>query len=69
MTVTILDTERPMSFLLGSREEAAQATVDVVSPASLMGAAVGGAKVGDEVTYTTPTGRRRVLRITHLQPY
>jgi transcription elongation factor GreA len=68
VTVTFLDTERPMTFLLGSREEAAQAAVDVVSPASPMGAAVGGAKVGDEVTYTTPTGRRRVLRITNLQP-
>jgi transcription elongation factor GreA len=68
VTVAFLDTDHPMTFLLGSRE-AAQATVDVVSPSSPMGAAVSGARVGDEVTYTTPAGRRLALRITHLQPY
>jgi transcription elongation factor GreA len=48
VTVTFLNTDHPMTFLLGSPEEAAQATVDVVSPSSPMGAAVGGARVGDE---------------------
>ena len=69
VTGTFADGERTMTFLLGAREEAAGATVDVVSPSSPMGAAVGGAKVGDEVTYTTPTGTRRALRITDLQPF
>ena len=69
VTVTFLDTDRTMTFLLGTREEAAHAPVDVVSPSSPIGAAVVDAKVDDQVDYRTPTGRRRALRITSLEPY
>lgn len=64
-----LTSGRTMTFLLGSREEAAHASVDVISPSSPLGAAVDGAKVGDEVTYTTPAGKDVTARITEVQPY
>jgi transcription elongation factor GreA len=69
VTVELVASGRTMTFLLGSREEAAHATVDVISPSSPMGAAVDGAKVGDEVTYTTPAGKELTARITHVEPY
>jgi transcription elongation factor GreA len=69
VTVEMLASGRSMTFLLGSREEAAHATVDVISPSSPLGAAVDGARVGDEVTYTTPAGKDLTARITHVEPY
>jgi transcription elongation factor GreA len=69
VTVEMLASGRTMTFLLGSREEAAHATVDVISPSSPLGAAVDGAIVGDEVTYTTPAGKDLTARITHVEPY
>ena len=69
VTVELVASGRTMTFLLGSREEAAHASVDVISPSSPMGAAVDGAKVGDEVTYTTPAGKELTARITHVEPY
>ena len=60
---------RSITFLLGSREEAAHATVDVISPSSPLGAAVNGAVVGDEVTYTTPAGKDITAKITNVEPY
>ncbi len=64
-----LTSGRSMTFLLGSREEAAHATVDVISPSSPLGAAVDGAVVGDEVTYTTPAGKDITARIMNVEPY
>jgi transcription elongation factor GreA len=69
--VEVVGAGRAMRFLLGSREEAAHAPADlqVVSPTSPMGAAVDGALVGDEVSYTTPAGKDMAVRITHVEPY
>jgi len=47
-------------FLLGSREEAAHASIDVYSPTSPLGGAVIGRKVGSEVTYKLPRGERSI---------
>jgi transcription elongation factor GreA len=71
VVVDVLGSDRQLRFLLGSREEAAHAPDDlqVVSPTSPMGAAVDGARVGDEVSYTTPTGKDVAVRITHVEPY
>ena len=69
VTVEMPASGRTMTFLLGSREEAAHASVDVISPSSPLGAAVDGAKVGDSVTYTTPAGKEMTARITHVEPY
>jgi transcription elongation factor GreA len=69
--VEVVGAGRTLRFLLGSREEAAHAPADlqVVSPTSPMGAAVDGARVGDEVTYTTPAGKDMAVRIKHVEPY
>ncbi len=56
-------------FLLGSREAAATATVDVYSPTSPLGAAVAGASVGDTVSYETPTGKQVSVEILAAEPY
>jgi transcription elongation factor GreA len=53
------DTER---FLIGSREEAETANVEVYSAASPLGKALTGAREGDTVEYETPTGK--VIKVT-----
>lgn len=58
-----------LTFLLGSREEAATATVDVYSPTSPLGAAVLGAKVGDSVSYLTPAGKSVTVQVVSAAPY
>jgi transcription elongation factor GreA len=60
------DTE---TFLLGSREEAATATVDVYSPTSPLGAAVLGRSVGETVEYTTPNGKVLAVEIISSETY
>jgi transcription elongation factor GreA len=45
------------TFLIGSREEAGHADVEVYSAQSPLGQALTGAKVGEAVEYTTPTGK------------
>jgi transcription elongation factor GreA len=60
------DTE---TFLLGSREEAAHATIDVYSPTSPLGAAVMGRRSGESVTYALPNGRELTVEITDVTPY
>lgn len=57
------------TFLLGSREAAATADVDVYSPTSPLGAALVGAKVGDSVTYQTPAGKSMTVTIESAEPY
>lgn len=69
VTVRFAGSEESESFLLGSREAAATAGVDVYSPTSPLGAAVLGAKVGDTVTYATPTGRTMSVQILGTEPY
>jgi transcription elongation factor GreA len=60
------DTE---TFLLGSREEAATAGIDVYSPTSPLGAAVIGQGVGDTVEYTTPAGKTLQVEIVSAEPF
>ncbi len=69
VTIDFLASPRTMTFLLGSREEAAHASVDVISPSSPIGSAVLGAKVGDTVAYTTPAGKELQVRITSVESY
>ena len=71
VTVDVVGADRTIRFLLGSREEAAHAPADlqVVSPTSPMGAAVDGARIGDEVSYTTPAGKEMTVRLTDVEPY
>jgi transcription elongation factor GreA len=57
------------TFLLGSREEAAHASVEVYSPTSPLGAAVLGQRVGDSATYTLANGKEMTVEILKVEPY
>jgi transcription elongation factor GreA len=50
------DPEDTETFLLGSREIAATTDLTVYSPESALGKAILGARPGDTITYTAPTG-------------
>lgn len=67
VTVEFLGRPRTMTFLLGSREEAAHSEVEVISPGSPIGAAVLGAHVGDTVSYATPAGKQLTVKITAVE--
>ena len=64
---TALDEEE--SFLLGSREEAAHASVEVYSPTSPLGAAVLGKRVGESAQYSLANGKVMEVEILHVEPY
>ena len=74
-TVTVAyggDLDDTDTFLLGSRELLAlddSVVTPVYSPQSPMGAAVLGHKVGDEVTYAAPNGRRISVTITVIESF
>lgn len=60
------------TFLLGSREVLGiddSVDVSVYSPQSPLGAAVLGAKKGDEVTYPAPNGRQISVTVVELAPF
>jgi transcription elongation factor GreA len=57
------------SFLLGSREVAGDANIDVYSERSPLGAAIQGKKAGDSVSYTAPNGRNITVEIISAKPY
>jgi transcription elongation factor GreA len=69
MVVTAEIAGRPMEFLFGSRESVGTAEMDVFSPESALGTAINGRKVGDTVTYTTPTGREIPVAISAARPF
>ena len=57
------------TFLIGSREEAGTTDLDVYSSASPLGQALTGAKEGDEVSYSTPTGKTLTVTLLSAKPY
>ena len=70
MTVTVSfegDNEE-VTFLLASREEVG-APIDVYSPKSPLGAAIVGKRVGEEGSYTAPTGAEIKVRVLEAKPY
>jgi transcription elongation factor GreA len=56
-------------FLLGSREEAAHASIEVYSPTSPLGAAVLGKRIGDSATYILANGKEMTVEVLHVEPY
>ena len=60
------DTE---TFLLGSREVAATTDLTVYSPESALGQAILGAKAGDTVTYTAPSGAEIKVTVVKFDVY
>jgi transcription elongation factor GreA len=69
VTVKFLAFDEEETFLLGSREEAAHASVDVYSPTSPLGAAVVGKRVGDTATYQLANGKDMTVEIMKVQTY
>ncbi|HKD96161.1 MAG TPA: transcription elongation factor GreA [Micromonosporaceae bacterium] len=60
------DTE---TFLLGSREIAATTDLTVYSPESAVGRAILGAKQGDTVSYTAPSGAEINVTVVEFKPF
>jgi transcription elongation factor GreA len=56
-------------FLLGSREDNTHGDLEVFSAQSPMGRALNGAKVGDHVSYATPSGRTLTVELLSAEPY
>ncbi|MBD9698282.1 transcription elongation factor GreA [Flavimobilis sp. GY10621] len=69
MIVTLDFAGEEMTFLLGSREIVGTTELDVFSEASPLGASILGRSVGDEVTFTTPTGAERLVKVLKAVPY
>jgi transcription elongation factor GreA len=57
------------TFLIGSREEAETAGVQVYSAASPLGKALTGASEGDTVEYETPTGKTIKVTLVSAKPF
>ena len=69
MVIKALVAGDKMTFLLGSREMAGSTNIDVYSQTSPLGAAISGHVVGDEVTYTTPSGKQVKVVIVAAKPF
>ncbi len=69
MVVTAIVAGDEMHFLLGSREIAGDADIDVYSPTSPLGAAISGHVAGDHVTYDAPNGRQIAVEIVEAKPF
>lgn len=69
VTVRFVAWDETETFLLGSREEAAHASIEVYSPTSPLGAAVSGTRVGDTATYTLANGKEMSVEILKVEPY
>jgi transcription elongation factor GreA len=60
------DTE---TFLLGSREIASSTDLTVYSPESALGTAILGARAGDTITYTAPSGSEIKVTVVSFEAY
>jgi len=69
MVVTAVVAGDEMTFLLGSREIAGSAQIEVYSPTSPLGTAINGSAVGDEVSYATPSGKQVQVVIVAAKPF
>ena len=69
VTVRFTAFDEEETFLLGSREEAAHASLEVYSPTSPLGAAVLGKKVGDSANYELANGKSMTVEIISVAVY
>lgn len=69
VTVRFDGDDETETFLIGSREEAETAGVEVYSAASPLGRALTGASEGDTVEYETPTGKTIKLTLVTAKPF
>ena len=56
-------------FLLGNREIAATTDMTVYSPEAALGKAISGARKGQTVTYTAPSGAEIKVTVVSFEPY
>jgi len=63
------DADDTETFLLGSREIAATTDLTVYSPESALGTAILGARAGQTVTYTAPSGADIKVTVVRFEPY
>ena len=63
------DTHDTETFLLGSREIAATTDLTVYSPESAVGQAILGARAGDTVSYTAPSGAEIKVTVVGFEPF
>ena len=63
------DTDDTETFLLGSREIASTTDLTVYSPESALGKAILGARSGQTVTYTAPSGADIKVTVVKSAPY
>ena len=69
MVVTVELGGDEMVFLLGNREIAGDADVDVYSEKSPLGSAIMGQKVGDSTSYSLPNGKQVGVKILDAKPF
>ena len=69
VTVRFDGDDEDETFLIGSREESETAGVEVYSAASPLGLALTGAREGDTVEYTTPTGKTMKVALISTRPF
>jgi transcription elongation factor GreA len=69
VTVRFVAFDEEETFLLGSREEAAHASIDVYSPTSPLGAAVNGKRTGDSATYELANGKEMQVEVISVESY
>ena len=69
VTVRFPAWEEEETFLLGSREEAAHASIEVYSPTSPLGDAVNGKRTGDSATYNLANGKEMTVEILKVEAY
>jgi transcription elongation factor GreA len=69
VTVRFDGDDEDETFLIGSREEAETAGVQVYSAASPLGRALTGAREGDTVEYETPTGKVMKVTLVSAKPF
>lgn len=69
ITVRFTAFDEEETFLLGSREESAHASIDVYSPTSPLGAAVLGLRVGQQATYQLANGKEMVVEVVRVEAY
>jgi transcription elongation factor GreA len=63
------DTDDIETFLLGSREISSTTDLTVYSPESALGKAILGARTGQTVTYTAPSGADIKVTVVRFEPF
>ena len=69
VTIRFVEFDDEETFLFGSREEAAHASIEVYSPTSPLGSAVEGKKVGESATYELANGKTMSVEILKVETY